>query len=216
MRKALLAIFLLAMLVPPALADDHTYDEQEVVFKIERNICTVLRIISHSLGVPANRIQDCRAEGHSAELPHKWIWGWRPHRHSDRYKSHYTVTAIYYVDGDSKVVNTQISEPQVIDGEGWSNLYEAGAIPIDQEVNVTMELQEENSSSYDIGVSFSITNRTSAKVSGGFPAARLRRPPRLRSARHRHLGLTLARRLLRPKPTARRPPCTFRRTPRSR
>ena len=170
MRKVMLLVLLSLLLAPMTLSQaDGGYDEQEVVFKIERNICTVLRVISHALGVPANRIQDCRAVGHSADLPHEWIWGWRPGRHSDRYKSHYTVTNIYYVDGASTVLSVQTSEPQVVEGEGWSNIYEAGLTPIDQEVTVTMELQEQKSSSYDVGVSFSITNRTSVKVSGGVP-----------------------------------------------
>ena len=169
MRKLLFAILIGVMLAPAALADDHTFDEQKVIFGMERQMCTVLRNLSAALGVNQHRIQDCRVIGHSADLPHKWIYGWKPHHSSDRYKTWFEITAIYYVDGDSKVIKTQTSQPKVVEGEGWSNIYEAGDVPIDQEVNVTMELQEENSSSYDVGVSFSITNRTSAKVSGGVP-----------------------------------------------
>ena len=169
--RALVILLLCAMLVMALVMaaavqahDSGGYNEQETIFYLEQKVTSLMAPILDRIGVPDLPWWKPHATGRSADLPHRWDWN---HAGDEKHRNYITISAIFYDDGDSKVLHTETSDPKTIKGQGWSRLFITGDQAFDDTVTVSMDLETTKSSSYSADVSFSITNRTTVEVNEG-------------------------------------------------
>ena len=143
---------------------DGGYNEQETIFYLEQKVTSLMAPILDRIGVPDLPWWKPHAVGRSADLPHRWDWN---HAGDEKHRNYITISAIFYDDGESKVLHTETSDPKTIKGQGWSRLFDTGDQAFDDTVTVSMDLETTKSSSYSADVSFSITNRTTVEVDEG-------------------------------------------------
>ena len=146
------------------MAQSEGYNEQETIFRYEKAFLSTIKPILWMLGGDYLFSDGPQPIDHSAELPHPWRLGAK-HHGDKRHRTDVTFQEIYYTDGSSEVLGIVTSEPIVQPGEGWSNFYENNSdAEIEQDITISMELEQTQESSYSAEVSFSITNRVEVKV----------------------------------------------------
>ena len=141
------------------------FSEQKVLFEFEEDFCRRIRPVMVTLG--CHHLWDApRRQGRNPALPHWWELGARkkkgkwPHA----YKTRITFQGIDYVDGDPEPGKQQIFDLED-KGRGFLREYDPSrGNAIDEEVEETIELEEETWSTYTVDASFEITNRTTIKA----------------------------------------------------
>ena len=161
MKKSILVLLVLLLLPVASLVQAAPYNEESRLYAYEQEYATRLLPVMRKLGV--DRLEKAPTRmGRDKALPHEWALGWKRHG-SKRHRTRVTFKAIDYSDSDP-IEGTPVVYDLPDEGRGWSQIYRPQAIPIDQLVDESIELNEEVYENYRVEASFSVTNRTSVKA----------------------------------------------------
>ena len=161
MRK--LCILIVLLLLPcVGLVQAKPYSEEATLYKYEKEYGKRVLPVLRKLGAGRLFSKPYR-KGRDAALPHSWELGGKSGDSDWRKKTHIVFEGIDY-SGGTQVEGVSQNYDLPDEGRGWSQIYRAGAIPIDQVVNESITLNESVQESYTAEASFEVTNRTSVKA----------------------------------------------------
>ena len=141
----------------------HPFSEQAVLHTWEKKFCQMAVPFLAALGARRLHAGQMGRTTREAELPHTWAIGWRGGHSDHRQKTRITFDGIDYSDGDEDEGKSIIYDlPD--ERRGWSEVYRPRAIPIDREIEKSIEMHEEQWNEYSASASFEVTNRTTAKA----------------------------------------------------
>ena len=144
-----------------------TYDESQFIYHLEQEFSKRIKPALYRLG--GERINGPKFLSRSDKLPHQILMGWKNKDRRHKFKTLLSFESFGYSGGKTTEGKPTIYEKATLDG-GWERTIKAdlNGDGVEQEINESHKVINEESEAWNVNAKFEVTNRTSIKAEASF------------------------------------------------